>query len=315
MSHYVPNSQNMVAVNEARRAALKSSVASTILNSFPTTSRGSSRKKTLQNAAEWRFDGRSFSTTPTPCLLYAPRPASCGQLRFISEIEGGGVFPVGIWCLSLHALLSMSTITQIKFPLRRTLGITGKEDSGCAFIPPPSPTPTQGIKVEPSFLAGSERRRLCCFGLCAPAPVRSGASIAPFTTHRVKGQMNAHEFVRVIRTTYHLTPCLEIHVQRCQAAQRHTVSTVFEVCLHHLTSTQSVIHIHGTFRLCLTCSTNVQLESKRNGQKAPGDRGAHLKTHLKLQNPPVFMPCSHYRTGFVAAVEESFYSETETNLR
>lgn len=41
----MPNSQNMVAENEPRRTALGSSVRSTILNSFPATLRGLSKKE------------------------------------------------------------------------------------------------------------------------------------------------------------------------------------------------------------------------------------------------------------------------------
>lgn len=162
------NSQNMVADNEPRRTALGSSVRSTVLNSFPATLRGLSKKE-KKTSTEWRSNGGDL-----PSLHLRHVCATCPDWLHVGSWDlflrpDRQSFLFGSGRLFVHVLLSTCTTAQINF-LQYELSGTLERGLWVCFHSSPSPTPTRQIKkVQPSFHAGSERGRLCCFGLCAPA--------------------------------------------------------------------------------------------------------------------------------------------------
>lgn len=211
----------------------------------------------------------SSITTPTPCLRYVPRLTPCGKLRFVSEI--------GEWisCLPLPTCTISFIVSQnnfLQYKLQRSL-VRGP---WVCFHRPPSPTPTQGLKVQPSVHVGSERPDLLLWlSICTCSSKLWSLYRIIHSTQSQREYKCTQDiciaFKQVIKSTllnivftvlllwqyfvsleFKFIPICPNLCSTLIVTQRHTVSSVFKVCLQHQTSMQSVIDIHGTFRLRFT---------------------------------------------------------------
>lgn len=133
---------------------------------------------------QWK---RFSITTPTPCLRYMPRLTSCGQLRFISRPETD--FPVWIWCLFTHLLLSLPIISSSKYSFQHKLwGSLQRRTLGVLSCPTLPHTYTRAKSTPPSIHVGSERPVLLLWLMCTCSSTlwTLGASIAHSTPSQKK---------------------------------------------------------------------------------------------------------------------------------